>query len=127
MRKNTSEFAEKMTGAAQEAGARVAYMLRAIYRDCPEKEVARSLDVDPRTVRDWLAGKTPNGTHLVALCQRYGRSFSDFVLSGPSWVDEARLEAEIAALRVRADLLEMQIQQESQEGRKQCASGPRGR
>jgi transcriptional regulator with XRE-family HTH domain len=127
VRKNTSEFAETMTAAAQEAGARVAFMLRAIYRDCPEKEVARSLNVDPRTVRDWLAGKTPNGTHLVALCQRYGRAFSDFVLAGPSWVDEARLEAEIAALRVRADLLEMEIQNERQGGRKQCGTGSRGR
>lgn len=126
MRKSSSEVAEKMSAVATEAGARVAFMLRAIYRDCPEKEVARSLNVDPRTVRGWLAGQVPNGTHLVALCQRYGRAFSDFVLAGPSWVDEARLEAEIAALRVRADLLEMEIRNDKAGGRKQCASGSRG-
>lgn len=125
MRKNMSWMDGKMNTAATEAGSRVAFMLKAIHRDCPEKRVANDIGVEPRTVKGWLSGNVPNGTHLVALCQRYGRAFSDFVLAGPSWVDEARLEAEIAALRVRADLIEMELNQE-RKGARKCGNGSHG-
>lgn len=110
MRKNTSWMDRQMNVTASQAGSRVAWMLRSIYRDCVDQRVANDLgDVDPRTVKGWLAGNCPNGTHLVRLCQHYGQAFTDFVMAGPSWVDDATFEAEMAASRVRIELLEQKF------------------
>lgn len=126
MRKDMSWMDRKMNTAATEAGSRVAFMLKAIHRDCPEKRVARDIGVEPRTAKGWLSGNVPNGTHLIALCQRYGPAFSDFVLAGPSWEDEGRLNAEIAALRVRADLIEMELTKERTGARTNCGDTSHG-
>ena len=125
MYKNTSGTANKMTLAATHAGDRIAWMLKSIYRDCVAERVSRDIGVEPRTVKSWLGGQVPNGTHLIALCNRYGRSFTDFV-TAPAVAGNARIDSEIAALRVRADLLEMELKAERLGARNDCGNGSHG-
>lgn len=109
----------QMTAVPSDAGHRLAFVLREIYRDCVPERVARKIDVDPRTVKEWLAGRVPNGTHLVKLCRAHGYAFTEFVMQGPAWTDDARMRADIAASRVRIELLEMKLA--TTEGAGECA------
>lgn len=113
MRKNTSDHGTNLMAESAAirsvAGERIAYMLRSFYRDCVDQRAARDFNVEPRTVRGWLAGNLPQSGHLLSLCHKFGPAFREFIFAPPSAQELAELDAEIAALRVKAYRVKQEV------------------
>ena len=102
MSKYTVKVTKKMpcVDAVPEMGSRVAFWLRQAYPRNTVKEVARAVDSDERTVREWLEGKYPSGKHISRLSGLFGYRFVAFVFE-PACGDTAML-------RIRGELDDLQ-------------------
>lgn len=84
---------------ASVSGARLASVLRQKYPNARAKRIAADFNVKPETAQGWLNGRFPQSAHFLAMCQRWGDRFTEFVAVKQGEWDE--LEASLVALDAR--------------------------
>jgi transcriptional regulator with XRE-family HTH domain len=89
---------------------RIASGLRMQYPRDTVKRAARATGISEGTIKGYLAGQPPSFGHFLKLLAVLGEGFAATVLEPVgSWASDWRLEAEIRAVRERADAIEAEL------------------